>query len=418
MDRRNQTIDTTTGPTRPRTAPPISPPSRPRVALASDSGGTQATHAEFAAWLTAGRTARAMSREHVARVTRIQLRTLERLEEGRFDELPADVFVRGFIRNYARCVGLSVDEALSRYGACGFVAAPVASAQAQALLETMVPRSVTSSVTVIRSAPQILKTETDAAPSVVAKPAPTIETKPAVAIETGEAVAAAVVAETSAATATTSRPRPRVTGGGRRERDAKGRFVRKGTLSGQMEAVSPPDDVPAELLASFDAPPAWPRSTQDDLVQLAEQALRADDDLDVEIVIEPTADTGSAPVVAPMTATNALTAPTTAPVVAVAPSSGTMVRVPAPSLVIDDDDPEVAEREREQRAKEREDGGGWRSFLPPALLDQDRGRQGGLTLAVIILLIVATLTLSYLMRRPSSTGEGVTSLPPAPTHLT
>ena len=79
----------------------------------------------------------------------------------------------------------------------------------------------------------------------------------------------------------------------------------------------------------------------------------------------------------------------------------------APSLVIDDDHPEDAERTREERARAKD--GGWRSFLPPALLDQERGsRQGGLTLAVIILLIVATLTLSYLMRRPSSTGEGIT----------
>ncbi len=37
-------------------------------------------------------------------------------------------------------------------------------------------------------------------------------------------------------------------------------------------------------------------------------------------------------------------------------------------------------------------------------------RQGGLTLAVIILLIAATLTLSYLMRRPSASGDGVTLL--------
>ena len=40
---------------------------------------------------------------------------------------------------------------------------------------------------------------------------------------------------------------------------------------------------------------------------------------------------------------------------------------------------------------------------------EDRvGRQGGLTLAVIILLIAATLTLSYLMRRPSASGDGMT----------
>jgi hypothetical protein len=100
-----------------------------------------------------------------------------------------------------------------------------------------------------------------------------------------------------------------------------------------------------------------------------------------------------------------VTAPITAPVRVTPPRSSRPFA--APSLVIDDDHPEDAERTREERARAKD--GGWRSFLPPALLDQERGsRQGGLTLAVIILLIVATLTLSYLMRRPSSTGEGIT----------
>jgi hypothetical protein len=81
-----------------------------------------------------------------------------------------------------------------------------------------------------------------------------------------------------------------------------------------------------------------------------------------------------------------------------------------PSLVIDDNDPDSAERELEDRAAAKERSPRARSFLPPILLDrEDRsGRQGGLTLAVIILLIAATLTLSYLMRRPSSAGDGVT----------
>jgi hypothetical protein len=80
----------------------------------------------------------------------------------------------------------------------------------------------------------------------------------------------------------------------------------------------------------------------------------------------------------------------------------------APSLVIDDADPDRAEREQEERAAAREPHRV--SFLPPILLDrEDRSaRQGGLTLAVIILLIAATLTLSYLMRRPSVSGDGVT----------
>jgi hypothetical protein len=83
-----------------------------------------------------------------------------------------------------------------------------------------------------------------------------------------------------------------------------------------------------------------------------------------------------------------------------------------PSLVIDDADPEGAAQVLEEReaARAHESSAQRRSFLPPILLDrEDRSaRQGGLTLAVILLLIAATLTLSYLMRRPSSSGDGVT----------
>jgi hypothetical protein len=40
---------------------------------------------------------------------------------------------------------------------------------------------------------------------------------------------------------------------------------------------------------------------------------------------------------------------------------------------------------------------------------EDEPRRGALTVAVIILVLVATLTMSYLLRRPSSSGEGITS---------
>jgi hypothetical protein len=83
--------------------------------------------------------------------------------------------------------------------------------------------------------------------------------------------------------------------------------------------------------------------------------------------------------------------------------------VPSLVAVIDDADPDGAERALEdRRVKESR-----RTFLPPILLDREgdrSARQGGLTLAVIILLIAATLTLSYLMRRPSATGDGVTQI--------
>ncbi len=46
----------------------------------------------------------------VARSTRIRVRYLEYLENGEYEKLPADVYVRGFLRNYARFLG--VDEGI------------------------------------------------------------------------------------------------------------------------------------------------------------------------------------------------------------------------------------------------------------------------------------------------------------------
>ena len=73
-----------------------------------------------------------MTIEDIARVTRIPEHSLRRLEAGEFEELPADVFVRGFLRSYARCVGLDADDVLRRYAECGMAPAPVASDHALA----------------------------------------------------------------------------------------------------------------------------------------------------------------------------------------------------------------------------------------------------------------------------------------------
>ena len=89
----------------------------------------------LALWLRAGRSQRGMSLEDVARVTKIQVRILERLEAGKPDGLPADVFVRGFVRSVAKCVGLDEAEALRRYSACN--SATQASPAARAMVEAM-----------------------------------------------------------------------------------------------------------------------------------------------------------------------------------------------------------------------------------------------------------------------------------------
>src|ERR1044071_953367 len=88
----------------------------------------------LASWLRAGRAQRGVSREDVSRVTKIQLRILERIESGRPEGLPADVFVRGFVRSFAKCVGLDEDEALRRLAACK---PGVPSAKAVAVIDAM-----------------------------------------------------------------------------------------------------------------------------------------------------------------------------------------------------------------------------------------------------------------------------------------
>jgi cytoskeletal protein RodZ len=58
-----------------------------------------------------------MSIEEIARSTRVPMSSVERIESDQFDELPGEVFVRGFLRSYAKAVDLDPDEILARYTA-------------------------------------------------------------------------------------------------------------------------------------------------------------------------------------------------------------------------------------------------------------------------------------------------------------
>jgi cytoskeletal protein RodZ len=66
-------------------------------------------------YLREQREAKGMSLEEVARATRVPLSSVERLESDQFDELPGEVFVRRFLKSYARALGLDLDEVLARY---------------------------------------------------------------------------------------------------------------------------------------------------------------------------------------------------------------------------------------------------------------------------------------------------------------
>jgi cytoskeletal protein RodZ len=66
-------------------------------------------------YLRTEREVRQISLEELAQTTRIPLRHLASLEDDRLDRLPGDVFVRGFLKSYAKAVGLGTEDVLRRY---------------------------------------------------------------------------------------------------------------------------------------------------------------------------------------------------------------------------------------------------------------------------------------------------------------
>jgi cytoskeletal protein RodZ len=68
-------------------------------------------------YLRRHRESKRMSVEEISRATRVPMSSVERIESDQFDELPGEVFVRGFLRSYARSLGLLPEEVLARYTA-------------------------------------------------------------------------------------------------------------------------------------------------------------------------------------------------------------------------------------------------------------------------------------------------------------
>lgn len=70
---------------------------------------------DFGPWLKRQRELRGVALRDIADDTKISLRYLEALEANRFDVLPAQVFVKGFLRQYSRFVGLDDDEVVNAF---------------------------------------------------------------------------------------------------------------------------------------------------------------------------------------------------------------------------------------------------------------------------------------------------------------
>ncbi len=412
----------------------------------------------LALWLRAARGERGLTLDDIARVTKIQPRILERLEAGKSDGLPADVFVRGFVRSFAKCVGLDEAEALKRYLACAGGSAPVittpvvlnAAPDAPRARAVVAAMSDLAPVTA-RSSAQLPVVTAPVAPVVLveiiemsepvglAAGSLQIEAAPVEAVPVEAVPVESAAVESAPVQAKAKKPKkvakPRVKKGAAR--------VAAGTPFEPSPVVveaapAEADSMPAEVTPTdaVTRPVYRPDPTVDVFAAVPEPVLAVEAsaasvavafDISVDeapVTSAPTALAGDEPATA-----SAPWQPTmpALPTVATPPrrsffssdasgstSSTARSKAVVPSLVIDDADPDSAERELEERAEATHHAGteSRRSFLPPILLDrEDRSaRQGGLTLAVIILLIAATLTLSYLMRRPSSSGDGVTGI--------
>jgi len=66
-------------------------------------------------YLKRERELRQVSIAELAQITRIPARVLAHLENDAHSELPADVFVRGFLRSYAHALGIDDEAVLARY---------------------------------------------------------------------------------------------------------------------------------------------------------------------------------------------------------------------------------------------------------------------------------------------------------------
>ncbi len=69
----------------------------------------------FGAYLKAQREKKGIRLEEIASITKIHVHSLELLETNRWEQLPPEPFIRGFIIAYAKYVGLGTTEVMERY---------------------------------------------------------------------------------------------------------------------------------------------------------------------------------------------------------------------------------------------------------------------------------------------------------------
>jgi cytoskeleton protein RodZ len=94
--------------------------------------------ASFGQNLRQAREARNITLQEIAAATKIGSRALQALEDERFELLPGGIFNKGFVRAYARFVGLDEEKTVAAYMEAAKVAAPETDLQAMATQVTAI----------------------------------------------------------------------------------------------------------------------------------------------------------------------------------------------------------------------------------------------------------------------------------------
>lgn len=94
------------------------------------------------AWLREAREQKGITLDHLASATKIRPKFLKALEAGAADQLPPTFFIRGFVKAYAKEVGLDPDRTADRYLAELTPETPAAEGEdVRAIVETAVART-------------------------------------------------------------------------------------------------------------------------------------------------------------------------------------------------------------------------------------------------------------------------------------
>ena len=372
---------------------------------------------QFCHYLRQRREGASLSIEQIARTTKIPERSLRRIEAGLFEELPGDVFVRGFLRSYARCVGLDCDDVVRKYAQCGLEPSPVSSELAEvaaAQIAALADADREGEGAVLRILP--------AAASLDAYPdteAGGVGGEDAHAAGSGGHAAAAEEAEAEAAAhpddgeaddrESSDAARAPAAGDAARARAAAGDAPR-GPAAPATDARTETDRDAGVRAPDPGRTPrrgARGRGGSSRKRRRARGQNRGQRPRSQESSQAKKSSSAGKP---PATTRHRPARPATGHDAASARAVRKDIR--AARRAAGAGRPAAGDSKTRPARPARQ-----RTFLPPVWSESDSGaRRGPLALAVIILVIVATLAMSYLLRRPSDSGDGVTRATAAHQH--